>query len=153
MAEPKLIGKNDLGKDIFLKNGRFGPYLQFEKEIIEENEKAKKKKRKLKKEENNFKNVSIPKGIDIKSIDLDRAKYLCSLPISLGKNPENDKDITVNVGGFGRYLKCENKSPRLEKVEEIFSIGLNRAVTLIAEAKPGRISSSLIKDLGAHPED
>ena len=89
----------------------------------------------------------------LESIDIDKAKFLCSLPISLGKNPENDKDITVNVGRFGPYLKCENKSARLENVEEIFSIGLNRAVTLIAEAKPGRISSSLIKDLGEHPED
>ncbi len=153
LAEPKFIGKNDKGKDIFLKNGRFGPYLQFEKEIIEENEKTKKKKRKLKKEENNFKNVSIPKGIEIENIDLEKAKYLCSLPLSLGKNPENDKDITVNVGRFGPYLKCENKSARLENVEELFTIGLNRAVTLIAEAKPGRISSSMIKDLGEHPED
>ncbi len=152
LAEPKLIGQNDLGKDIYLKNGRFGPYLQYEKEINDFAE-TKKKKKKLKKEDNNMKNVSIPKGIDIKSIDLERAKYLCSLPISLGKNPDNDKDITVNVGRFGPYLKCENKSARLENVEEIFSIGLNRAVALIAEAKPGRISSSLIKDLGEHPED
>ncbi len=152
LAEPKLIGQNDIGKDIYLKNGRFGPYLQFEKEI-DDLEKTKKKKKKLKKELNIMKNVSIPKGIDIKSIDLDRAKYLCSLPISLGKNPENDKDITVNVGRYGPYLKCENKSARLENVEEIFSIGLNRAVALIAEAKPGRISSSLIKDIGEHPED
>jgi len=152
LAEPKLIGQNDIGKDIYLKNGRFGPYLQYEKEIDDVEEK-KKKKKKIKKEDNNMKNVSIPKGIDIKSIDLEKAKYLCSLPISLGKNPENDKDITVNVGRFGPYLKCENKSARLENVEEIFSIGLNRAVTLIAEAKPGRISSSLIKDLGEHPED
>ena len=153
LAEPKFIGKNDKGKDIFLKNGRFGPYLQFEKEIIEEDEKTKKKKRKLKKEENNLKNVSIPKGIEIENIDLEKAKYLCSLPLSLGKNPENDKDITVNVGRFGPYLKCENKSARLENVDELFTIGLNRAVTLIAEAKPGRISSSMIKDLGEHPED
>ncbi len=153
LAEPKFIGKNDKGKDIFLKNGRFGPYLQFEKEIIEANVKTKKKKRKLKKEENNLKNVSIPKGIEIENIDLEKAKYLCSLPLSLGKNPENDKDITVNVGRFGPYLKCENKSARLENVDELFTIGLNRAVTLIAEAKPGRISSSMIKDLGEHPED
>ena len=152
LAEPKLIGQNDYGQDIYLKNGRFGPYLQYQKEIKEEKE-IKKKKRKLKKDENNVKNVSIPKGIDIKSLDLERAKYLCSLPISIGKNPENDKDITVNVGRFGPYLKCENKSAKLENVEEIFSIGLNRAVTLIAEAKPGRISSSLIRDLGEHPED
>ena len=152
LAEPKLIGKNDNGKEIFLKNGRFGPYLQFEKEKIEEEIKSKKRK-KVKKEDNNLKNVSIPKGIDFKNIDIDKAKFLCSLPISLGKNPDNDKDITLNVGRFGPYLKCENKSARLENVEELFSIGLNRAVTLIAEAKPGRISSSLIKDLGEHPED
>ena len=59
----------------------------------------------------------------------------------------------MNVGRFGPYLKCENKSARLENVDELFTIGLNRAVTLIAEAKPGRISSSMIKDLGEHPED
>ena len=152
LAEPKLIGQNDFGKDIFLKNGRFGPYLQFEKEIIEEENKIKKRK-KVKKKDDNIKNVSIPKGIDYKVIDLDKAKFLCSLPISLGKNPENDKDITLNVGRFGPYLKCENKSARLENVDELFSIGLNRAITLIAEAKPGRISSALIKDLGEHPED
>ena len=152
LTEPKLIGQNDFGKDIFLKNGRFGPYLQFEKEIIEEENKIKKRK-KVKKKDDNIKNVSIPKGIDYKVIDLDKAKFLCSLPISLGKNPENDKDITLNVGRFGPYLKCENKSARLENVDELFSIGLNRAITLIAEAKPGRISSALIKDLGEHPED
>ena len=152
LAEPKLIGQNDFGKDIFLKNGRFGPYLQFEKEMIEEENKIKKRK-KVKKKDDNIKNVSIPKGIDYKIIDLDKAKFLCSLPISLGKNPENDKDITLNVGRFGPYLKCENKSARLENVDELFSIGLNRAITLIAEAKPGRISSALIKDLGEHPED
>ena len=50
-------------------------------------------------------------------------------------------------------MKCENKSARIENVEEIFSIGLNRAITLIAEAKPGRITSSVIKNLGEHPED
>jgi len=150
LAEPKLIGQNDNGKEIYLKNGRFGPYLQYEKEPDEE---FKTKKRKKIKENDNMKNVSIPKGIEINSINLDRAKFLCSLPKILGKNPENEKDITINVGRFGPYLKCENKSARIENVEELFTIGLNRAITLIAEAKPGRISSSLIKDIGEHPED
>ena len=71
----------------------------------------------------------------------------------MGKNPDHQKDITLNVGRFGPYLKCENKSARIENVEEIFSICLNRAITLIAEAKPGRMSSSMIKDFGEHPED
>ena len=75
------------------------------------------------------------------------------MPKIIGQHPENRKDITVNSGRFGPYLKCDNKSARLENVDELFTIGLNRAITLIAEAKPGRISSSLIKDLGEHPED
>ena len=149
LAEPKLIGQNDKGKEIYLKNGRFGPYLQYE--MIDELDQSKKKKKK--KNNDNLKNVSIPKGIEIDQIDLDKAKYLCSLPKIIGQHPENGKDITINSGRFGPYLKCDNKSARLENVEEIFTIGLNRAITLIAEAKPGRISSSLIKDLGEHPED
>jgi len=106
-----------------------------------------------KKEEKNFSNVSIPKGISIDYIKLERANFLCSLPKVLGQHPESGNDITLNSGRFGPYLKCENKSARIENVEEIFSIGLNRAITLIAEAKPGRMSSSMIKDLGEHPED
>ncbi len=158
LAEPKFLGKHENGNDIFLKNGRFGPYLQYEKVIeenIEEEKPKKRKKTKKKKTEVNelLKNVSIPKGIELKSIDLEKAKFLCSLPKSLGINPENQKEITLNTGRFGPYLKCENKSARIENVDEIFSIGLNRAITLIAEAKPGRMSSSIIKDLGEHPED
>ena len=153
LAEPKLIGQNDNGKDIYLKNGRFGPYLQYESLSHEENIELNKKKKTKKKTDNNLKNVSIPKGIKLENIDLDKAKFLCSLPISLGTNPENQKEIFLNSGRFGPYLKCESKSARIENVDEIFSIGLNRAITLIAEAKPGRISSSMLKDLGKHPED
>ncbi len=158
LAEPKLIGKHENGNDIYLKNGRFGPYLQYEKISTEiESEKATKKKKKSKKSKSDvnelLKNVSIPKGLELESIDLEKAQFLCSLPKSLGINPDNQKEITLNTGRFGPYLKCENKSARIENIEEIFSIGLNRAITLIAEAKPGRMSSSMIKDLGEHPED
>ena len=158
LAEPKFIGKHENGNDIYLKNGRFGPYLQYEKIAedleIEKTPKKKKKSKKLKSDVNELlKNVSIPKGLDLKSIDLEKAQFLCSLPKSLGINPDNQKEITLNTGRFGPYLKCENKSARIENIEEIFSIGLNRAITLIAEAKPGRMSSSMIKDLGEHPED
>jgi len=145
---------------MYLRNGRFGPYLQYEKidemkdeAVVETKKKKKTNKKKIEKEDNNLRNISIPKGIILDSIDLDRAKFLCSLPKSLGVNPENQKDIILNSGRFGPYLKCENKSARIENVEEIFSIGLNRAITLIAEAKPGRMSASIIKDLGEHPDD
>jgi len=155
LAEPKLIGKHENGNDMYLKTGRFGPYIQYEMipEIAHDQVKKNKKKSKKKNENDNLKNISIPKGISIESIDLDKAKFLCSLPKNLGLNPENQKEIFLNSGRFGPYLKCDNKSARLDNVEEIFSIGLNRAVSLIAEAKPGRMSSSMIKDLGEHPED
>ena len=158
LAEPKFIGKQENGNDIFLKNGRFGPYLQYEKihtDIdLQKTTKKKKKTKKTKSDVNELlKNVSIPKGLELKKIDLEKAQFLCSLPKSLGLNPDNQKEITLNTGRFGPYLKCENKSARIENAEEIFSIGLNRAITMIAEAKPGRMSSSIIKDLGEHPED
>ncbi|NDH69957.1 MAG: DNA topoisomerase I, partial [Proteobacteria bacterium] len=92
LAEPKFIGKHENGNDIFLKNGRFGPYLQYEvlpEEINNEKKDSKKKKKKLKKDTNdNIKNVSIPKGIELESVDLEKAKFLCSLPKSLGINPD-----------------------------------------------------------------
>ena len=109
--------------------------------------------KKKKKENDHLKNVAIPKGIEVDNINLKQAKFLCSLPKVLGQNPDTGKDISLNSGRFGPYLKCENKSARIENVDELFTIGINRAVIMIAEAKPGRISSSMIKDLGEHPED
>jgi len=158
LAEPKLIGKHENGNDIYLKNGRFGPYLQYEINPddlkVEKTPKKKKKTKKSKSDVNELlKNVSIPKGLELENIDLEKAKFLCSLPKSLGINTDNQKEITLKTERIRPYIKCENKSARLENIEEIFSIGLNRAITMIAEAKPGRISSSMIKDLGEHPED
>ena len=127
LAEPILIGKHDNGNVIFLKNGRFGPYLQYE--IIQDdiNNEIKNKKKSKKKENKNFKNVSIPKGLSIESIDLEKAKYLCSLPKNLGTHPNLKKDIILNIGRFGPYLKCDNKSAQIESVEDIFSIGLEQS--------------------------
>jgi len=149
LPEPKVIGLNDAGKEIVLKNGRFGPYLQYEIDIDMKTNKRKKNKE----NEKNFKNISIPKGLSLESIDLDKAKFLCALPKIIGQHPTINENITLNSGRFGPYLKCSNKSARIENVDEIFSIGLNRAVTMIDDAKPGRISSSEIKHLGEHPDD
>ena len=135
MSEPKEIGETDDGKKITLKKGRFGPYLQ------------------VGNEEKEMKNFSIPKGISPDEIDIEKAKFLSGLPKVIGKYPDNNEDITLNNGRFGPYVKCSNKSATLESPEDIFSIGLNKAITLIAEAKPGRRSSNEIKNLGEHPED
>ena len=102
----------------------------------------------------NFKKCFYTKRFRVKKVLIQKElNFYAHCQNLLGTNPENQKDITLNTGRFGPYLKCESKSARIENIEEIFSIGLNRAITLIAEAKPGRMSSSIIKDLGEHPED
>merc|ERR1711991_297462 len=72
LAEPKFIGKHVNGNDIYLKNGRFGPYLQYERILsdldIEKPAKKKKKTKKIKSDVNELlKNVSIPKGLELES--------------------------------------------------------------------------------------
>ena len=72
------------------------------------------------------KNVSIPKGLPIENVDLEKAKYLCSLPKVIGKHPEINEDISINIGRFGPYLKCSNKSARIESVDELFELVLQQ---------------------------
>jgi len=86
---------------------------------------------------------------------LDYALRLLSLPRLVGKHPETGEDITADLGRYGPYLKHGKQSASLETVDEIFEIGVNRAVTVIAEKKskaPAR-GSSVIKELGEHPDD
>ena len=125
-------------KEIKLLNGRFGPYIQLGN--IEGKEKPKR--------------ATIPKDISPKEIDLEKAKLLLSLPRKIGDHPETGNEIFVNYGRYGGYLTCDNKNASLEDSSEVFDIGINRAVTLLANAKPGRLkSSSELKTLGDHPTD
>ena len=125
-------------KEIKLLNGRFGPYIQLGN--IEGKEKPKR--------------ATIPKDISPKEIDLEKAKLLLSLPRKIGNHPETGNEIFVNYGRYGGYLTCDNKNASLEDSSEVFDIGINRAVTLLANAKPGRLkSSSELKTLGDHPTD
>ena len=125
-------------KEIKLLNGRFGPYIQLGN--IEGKEKPKR--------------ATIPKDISAKEIDLEKAKLLLSLPKKIGNHPETGNEIFVNYGRYGGYLTCDNKNASLEDSSEVFDIGINRAVTLLANAKPGRLkSSSELKTLGDHPTD
>jgi len=137
--EDEVLGIDEVSnKEIKLLNGRFGPYVQ-----LGEQEGKEKPKR-----------SSVPKGISPSIIDLEKAKYLLSLPREIGTHPESGEVITVNYGRYGGYLSCAEKNASLEDNSEIFDIGINRAVDLLANAKPGRLrSSSEIKTLGEHPDD
>ena len=143
----KVLGYNDDGVAVTLRTGRFGPYLQ-----LGEPEGDEKPKR-----------SSIPKGIDAATLDLERAMQLLSLPREVGTHPEGGT-ITAGLGRFGPFILHENGEAKtyvnVESIEDVFSIGLNRAVTLIAEKKAGggkgrfqRAAPKVLKDLGEHPSE
>ena len=138
--ERELGNDPETGLIVYLKDGRFGPYIQLG-EAGEDNEKPKRS--------------GLPKDMRPAEMTLDYALRLLSLPRLVGKHPETGEDITADLGRYGPYLKHGKQSASLETVDEIFEIGVNRAVTVIAEKKskaPAR-GSSVIKELGEHPDD
>jgi DNA topoisomerase I len=119
-------------QQVSLRSGRFGPYVQLGEE--------KKPKR-----------AGIPKGTDPANVDLALAVKLLSLPREVGPHPEDGKMITANFGRFGPYVAHDGKYASLESAEDVFNIGLNRAVTILAEkkAKGGRRRGpQSLKELG-----
>ncbi|MGF1619711.1 MAG: type I DNA topoisomerase [Rhodomicrobiaceae bacterium] len=140
-----LSGDQELGIDpesgltVFLKTGRFGPYVQ----LGEAEAKGDKPKR-----------GSIPRGLNAE-IDLEMALKLLALPREVGMHPETGKPIVAGIGRYGPFIEHEKKYANLDGPDEVFTVGLNRAVSLLAEPKKGRGGRSApapLKSLGAHPE-
>jgi len=143
-AADRVLGKDpETGFDVTVKAGRFGPYIQLgEQKDYAEDEKPKR--------------AGIPKGTSPGDLELDRALKLLSLPREIGRHPETGLPITAGIGRFGPFVKHDKTYASLEAGDEVFDIGLNRAVTLIAEkvAKGpgrGRFGADPGKQLGDHP--
>lgn len=145
LPDGKVLGFDpESGNSISLRTGRFGPYLQ-----LGEGADGEKPKR-----------SSIPKGVDAGSIDLERAIQLLSLPREVGLHPETGNPITAGLGRYGPFVLHDGTYANLESMEDVFSIGLNRAVTLIAEKLAGggkgrfqRAKPAVLKELGEHPSE
>lgn len=141
LGEPKLLGIDpESGSEITLRTGRFGPYIQIG-EAVKKGDKPKR--------------VAIPKGWDPQAVDLEKALKLLSLPREIGTHPETGKMITANFGRYGPYVMHEGTYANLDSPDEVFTIGINRAVTLLAEkAKKGgsRRTAQALKELGEHPD-
>jgi DNA topoisomerase I len=140
----RLLGQDpQTGRDVFVKAGRFGPYIQLgEQKDYEEGEKPKR--------------AGIPKGTSPADVELDLALKLLSLPREIGLHPETGQPITAGLGRFGPFVKHEKTYASLEAGDEVFDIGLNRAVTLIAEKvakgpSGRRFGADPGKPLGDHP--
>jgi DNA topoisomerase-1 len=138
-AGPKLLGTDpDTGLDITLRKGPYGFYVQAGEELPKE---------KGKKAPPKPKRASVPKHLDPATLDLETALGLLSLPRDVGPHPETGTMITAGIGRFGPYIKHGSIYVSL-KEDDVLSIGLNRAVTLLAEAP-----SSGARELGDHPDD
>jgi DNA topoisomerase-1 len=140
----KVLGEDpETGLEVSVRSGRFGPYLQLGEQSKEKD--AEKPKR-----------ASIPKGVSPDDIDLERALAILALPRDVGRHPEDGEPIIAGVGRFGPYVKHGKTYANLEDGDDVLHIGLNRALTLIAEKKlnpgRGRRGGDPGKSLGEHPQ-
>lgn len=94
--------------------------------------------------------MSWPKEVPPENADLAAALKLLELPKELGNHPETGKKVIVNIGRFGPYVGHDGKFKSIPKTESVFTIELDRAVALLAEA---RTSNTVLRELGVHPED
>ncbi|TJW08831.1 MAG: type I DNA topoisomerase [Mesorhizobium sp.] len=136
----RLIGKDPYtAEEITLRSGRFGPYIQ-------------------RGEGKEAKRSSLPKGWAAEQIDHEKALALLALPRDVGKHPESGKMISAGLGRYGPFVLHDGTYANLDSIEDVFSIGLNRAVSVIAEkqlkGKGGRngATPAALKDLGDHPD-
>src|SRR5438132_6266097 len=125
------------GQSVALKKGPYGHYLQ-----LGEGANGSKPRR-----------VALPRGLKPADVDLDTALRLLALPREIGRHPETGEPITAGIGRFGAYIKHGTLFTSLGADDDVLTIGLNRAVILLAEAKTGagRRGPELLRELGPHP--
>lgn len=138
LIDQKISGADALGKDpktglpIYVLTGRYGPYVQLGDEEP--------------------KRTSIPAGLPMENVDLEKALFLLSLPKDLGQHEGTGKPIKLGIGRFGPYVVSDGDFRSIPKVQPIFDVDLDFALKLFAQPKKGRGAATALKDLGEHPE-
>jgi len=131
----KIIGIDpNTGKEVTLEKGRYGLYL----EISNEDEDVKPKR------------ASLPKNEDLDKMTIERALLLLSLPRTVGINPETGNPILAAIGKYGPYIQTNRTFASLASIDDVFTVGLNHAISLLAE-KEKKGKKNEIKSLGEHP--
>ena len=135
-TEPRALGRDpETGLAVTLKRGPYGLYVE---RAAEDAPKAKPKR------------VSLPQDLAPDMVDLETALGLLALPREIGIHPESGKPVTAGIGRYGAYVKHDGAYRSLPRGENVLSVGLNRAVVLIAEGK--RRGAQVLRELGVHPE-
>ena len=166
VAGDRVLGENpENGKIVVVKDGRFGPYVQENDPVSDEDEvdtetgevvEAAPKKKSAKKKEAAPKprTASLFRSMSVETIDLETALQLLSLPRVVGKDPESGDEITAQNGRYGPYLKKGADSRSLESESQIFDVTLEQALAIYAQPKYGagsRRASSALKEFQADP--
>ncbi|MGQ7311669.1 type I DNA topoisomerase [Microbacterium arabinogalactanolyticum] len=166
VAGDRVLGENpENGKIVVVKDGRFGPYVQENDPVSDEDEvdtetgevvEAAPKKKSAKKKEAAPKprTASLFRSMSVETIDLETALQLLSLPRVVGKDPESGDEITAQNGRYGPYLKKGADSRSLESESQIFDVTLEQALAIYAQPKYGagsRRASSALKEFEADP--
>jgi len=139
--DQQVLGTDpETGLEVSLRKGPFGLYLQ-----LGEGGDGEKPKR-----------ASLPKDVNPDNLNLELALQLLRLPRDVGLHPDTGQPIEAGIGRYGPFLRMDGKYARLASTEEVLSVGLNRAVSVLAEArgaKRGRTTATALRELGAHPQD
>lgn len=124
------------GAPVTLRRGPYGLYVQLGEGGTDAKGKPTKPKR-----------ASLARGMDPDSLDLDRALALLALPRIVGVHPETGEEISAAIGRFGPYVKMGSIYKSVDRDDDVLTIGINRAVSLLADAK------AKLRSLGPHPKD
>jgi DNA topoisomerase I len=141
----RVLGQDpETGRDIVAKAGRYGPYVT---EVLPEEVAALKGKSKVKP-----RTASLFADMDLASLDIETALQLLTLPRSLGKDPADGEEITVQNGRYGPYLKKGTDSRSIQTESQLFTITLEEALAIYAQPKQrGRAAAAPLKELGDDP--
>jgi DNA topoisomerase-1 len=136
--EERLLGVDpESQEEVWLKNGRFGFYIQSGSGDA-------------------LKRSSLPPNLEPADIDLETALKLLALPRDVGTHPESGEPITAGINRYGPFVQHQRQFVRLPEDEDVLSIGMNRALTLIAETPAkgrARAEAKALRELGPHPAD
>lgn len=139
MAGPKRLGLDARGEEILLRDGPYGPYVQLGP---------------AQEGQSRPKRVSLPKDLPLEAVTLEQAQALLDLPRTLGVHPEDGENVIAHIGRYGPYVNHGQKFVTLKGADTVFDVTLERALALLAEARPSRRAQpKVLRELGAHPED
>ncbi|TAN60765.1 MAG: type I DNA topoisomerase [Magnetospirillum sp.] len=155
---PKELGNEPAtGLPVTLRKGPYGHYVQLGDESTLKAEpvpepaapaKGKKPAKPKVPKAPKPKRVSLFRGLEPADVTLDIACQLLALPREVGLHPETKLMIKAGVGKFGPYLMYDGGYKSLTKGDDVLTVGMNRAVELLAQAKGGRGAAAPLKTLG-----